>query len=106
MRSGDASGTPARYLAIGIETLTAVVAGATLVRAVAGPFRLELLGLSLSVRFVKLPKRSASEISWQITPRTLTNAMAAERVEAKHAVAATMEMNKIDVATIEAEPPG
>lgn len=41
-------------------------------------------------------------ISWQITPRTLTEAMAAGGAEAKRAFAAMMSMQKIDVAVIEA----
>ena len=41
-------------------------------------------------------------ISWQITPRVLTDAMAAGGEEAKRAFAAMMEMGKIDVAKIEA----
>ena len=41
-------------------------------------------------------------ISWQITPRVLTEAMAAGGDEAKRAFTAMMEMAKIDVAAIEA----
>lgn len=41
-------------------------------------------------------------ISWQITPRTLTEAMAAGGAEAKRAFKAMMEMIKIDVAKIDA----
>ena len=41
-------------------------------------------------------------ISWQITPRVLTEAMAAGGGEAKRAFAAMMPMKKIDVAAIEA----
>jgi len=41
-------------------------------------------------------------IFWQITPRVLTEAMAAGGDEAKRAFAAMMEMGKIDVAKIEA----
>ena len=41
-------------------------------------------------------------IVWQITPRVLTDAMAAGGAEAKRAFAAMMEMDKIDVAKIEA----
>ena len=41
-------------------------------------------------------------ISWQITPRVLTEAMAAGGAEAKRAFEAMMQMGKIDVATIEA----
>ena len=40
-------------------------------------------------------------VSWQITPRVLTEAMAAGGEEAKRAFAAMMEMGKIDVAVIE-----
>ena len=41
-------------------------------------------------------------ISWQITPRVLTDAMAAGGEEARRAFAAMMTMSKIDVAAIEA----
>jgi predicted 3-demethylubiquinone-9 3-methyltransferase (glyoxalase superfamily) len=41
-------------------------------------------------------------LSWQITPRALTNALAAGGNEAKRAFGAMMSMKKIDVATIEA----
>jgi predicted 3-demethylubiquinone-9 3-methyltransferase (glyoxalase superfamily) len=41
-------------------------------------------------------------VSWQITPRTLTEAMAAGGDEAKRAFEAMMKMQKIDVAAIEA----
>ena len=41
-------------------------------------------------------------ISWQITPRVLTDAMAAGGPAAKRAFAAMMPMKKIDVAAIEA----
>lgn len=41
-------------------------------------------------------------ISWQITPRTLTEAMAAGGAEAQRAFAAMMTMQKIDVAAIDA----
>ena len=41
-------------------------------------------------------------ISWTITPRVLTDALAAGGDEAKRAFAAMMEMGKIDVAAIEA----
>lgn len=41
-------------------------------------------------------------ISWQITPRVLMDAMAAGGAEAKRAFEAMMEMDKIDVAKIEA----
>ena len=40
-------------------------------------------------------------ISWQITPRALTDALAAGGAEAKRAFEAMMPMKKIDVATIE-----
>jgi len=40
-------------------------------------------------------------LSWQITPRTLTEAMAAGGAEARRAFSAMMTMKKIDVATIE-----
>jgi predicted 3-demethylubiquinone-9 3-methyltransferase (glyoxalase superfamily) len=41
-------------------------------------------------------------ISWQITPRVLTDAFNAGGAEAKRAFAAMMEMGKVDVAKIEA----
>ena len=41
-------------------------------------------------------------LNWQITPRTLTEAMAAGGAEAKRAFEAMMTMRKIDVAAIEA----
>ena len=41
-------------------------------------------------------------LSWQITPRALTNALAAGGGEAKRAFEAMMPMKKIDIATIEA----
>ncbi|HVW22787.1 MAG TPA: VOC family protein [Opitutaceae bacterium] len=41
-------------------------------------------------------------LRWQITPRVLTDALAAGGEEAKRAFAAMMEMGKIDVAKIEA----
>ena len=41
-------------------------------------------------------------LSWQITPRTLTQAMAAGGAEAKRAFEAMMNMKKIDVAAIDA----
>lgn len=41
-------------------------------------------------------------ISWQITPRTLTEAMAKGGDEAKRAFEAMMKMKKVDVATIDA----
>jgi predicted 3-demethylubiquinone-9 3-methyltransferase (glyoxalase superfamily) len=41
-------------------------------------------------------------LSWQITPRVLTDAMAAGGEKAKRAFEAMMPMSKIDVATIEA----
>jgi len=41
-------------------------------------------------------------LSWQITPRTLTEAMAAGGAEAKRAFDAMMTMKKIDVAKIDA----
>ncbi len=41
-------------------------------------------------------------VNWQITPRTLTEAMAAGGDEAKRAFEAMMEMGKIDVAVIDA----
>ena len=40
-------------------------------------------------------------LSWQITPRTLTEAMAAGGAEAKRAFTAMMDMRKIDVAAID-----
>ena len=41
-------------------------------------------------------------LSWQITPRTLMDALAAGGAEAKRAFSAMMPMKKIDVATIDA----
>ena len=41
-------------------------------------------------------------LNWQITPRVLTDALAAGGAEAKRAFEAMMQMGKIDVATIEA----
>ncbi len=41
-------------------------------------------------------------LSWQITPRTLTEAMARGGAEAKRAFTAMMSMKKIDVAAIDA----
>ena len=41
-------------------------------------------------------------LSWQITPRVLTQAIAAGGDEAKRAFDAMMDMRKIDVAAIEA----
>jgi predicted 3-demethylubiquinone-9 3-methyltransferase (glyoxalase superfamily) len=41
-------------------------------------------------------------LSWQITPRTLIDALAAGGAEAKRAFEAMMSMGKIDVATIDA----
>ncbi|WP_207903893.1 VOC family protein [Martelella mediterranea] len=41
-------------------------------------------------------------LSWQITPRTLTEALAAGGEEAKRAFEAMMQMRKIDVAVIDA----
>jgi predicted 3-demethylubiquinone-9 3-methyltransferase (glyoxalase superfamily) len=41
-------------------------------------------------------------ISWQITPRVLMDALAAGGAEAKRAFTAMMEMDKIDIAKIEA----
>jgi predicted 3-demethylubiquinone-9 3-methyltransferase (glyoxalase superfamily) len=41
-------------------------------------------------------------VSWQITPRALTEAMAAAGDEAQRAFQAMMTMRKIDVAAIEA----
>lgn len=45
-------------------------------------------------------------ISWQITPRVLTEAIAAGGPEAKRAFEAMMKMRKIDVAAIEAARQG
>jgi len=41
-------------------------------------------------------------ISWQITPRVLTDSLAAGGAESKRAFAAMMKMGKIDIAKIEA----
>jgi len=45
-------------------------------------------------------------LSWQITPRVLTEALAAGGAEAERAFAAMMEMGKIDVAKISAARKG
>ena len=45
-------------------------------------------------------------VSWQITPRTLTEAMAAGGDEAKRAFDAMMTMKKIDVAAVDAARKG
>lgn len=45
-------------------------------------------------------------VSWQITPRTLTEAMAAGGAQAKRAFAAMLTMKKIDVAAIDAARKG
>ena len=45
-------------------------------------------------------------ISWQITPRTLTDAMTAGGAEAARAFAAMMTMHKIDIAAINAARAG
>jgi len=45
-------------------------------------------------------------LSWQITPRTLTEALAEGGAEAKRAFAAMMKMKKIDVAAIDASRRG
>lgn len=45
-------------------------------------------------------------ISWQITPRALSEAMASGGAEAKRAFEAMMTMKKIDIATIEAAVKG
>ena len=45
-------------------------------------------------------------VNWQITPRTLTEALAAGGNEAKRAFAAMMDMTKIDVAKIDAARQG
>jgi predicted 3-demethylubiquinone-9 3-methyltransferase (glyoxalase superfamily) len=41
-------------------------------------------------------------MNWQITPRTLTEALAAGGAEAARAFAAMMDMTRIDVAAIDA----
>ncbi len=45
-------------------------------------------------------------LSWQITPRTLTEALGAGGAEAQRAFGAMMKMKKIDVATIDAARKG
>jgi predicted 3-demethylubiquinone-9 3-methyltransferase (glyoxalase superfamily) len=45
-------------------------------------------------------------VSWQITPRTLTDALAAGGAEAERAFKAMMTMQKIDVAAIDAARKG
>jgi predicted 3-demethylubiquinone-9 3-methyltransferase (glyoxalase superfamily) len=47
-------------------------------------------------------RRGPFGLSWQITPRTLIDAMVAGGDEAKRAFEAMMQMKKIDVATIDA----
>ncbi len=51
---------------------------------------------------MRLVARIAGALSWQITPRVLTEAMRGRGEEAKRAFAAMITMGKIDVATIEA----
>ena len=46
--------------------------------------------------------QGAHGLSWQITPRVLTDALAAGGGEAKRAFEAMMTMKKIDIAAIEA----
>ena len=46
--------------------------------------------------------RTSGGVSWQITPRVLTEALAAGGDEAKRAFDAMMGMKKIDVAAIKA----
>ena len=48
------------------------------------------------------PAQVPRGISWQITPRVLTDALAAGGDEAKRAFDAMMGMKKIDIAAIEA----
>ena len=60
--------------------------------------RLALQGSHLTMRGVVGAPES---ISWQITPRVLTEAFNAGGPEAKRAFDAMMEMKKIDVAKIE-----
>jgi predicted 3-demethylubiquinone-9 3-methyltransferase (glyoxalase superfamily) len=45
-------------------------------------------------------------VSWQITPRTLTEAMSSGGAQAKRAFEAAMKMKKIDVAAIDAARAG
>ena len=45
-------------------------------------------------------------LNWQITPRVLTEALAAGGAEAKRAFEAMMPMKKIDIATLEAAAAG
>ena len=47
-------------------------------------------------------RRGPVGLSWQITPRTVIDAMVAGGDEAKRAFEAMMQMKKIDVATIDA----
>jgi len=51
--------------------------------------------------FLQAEKTHAA-ISWQITPRVLTDALAAGGDQAKRAFDAMMGMKKIDIAAIEA----
>ena len=54
-----------------------------------------------SIKRVRLVQRPLGNLM-QITPRVLTDAFAAGGPEAKRAFAAMMEMDKIDIAKIEA----
>ena len=47
-------------------------------------------------------EKTRAAISWQITPRVLTDALAAGGDQAKRAFDAMMGMKKIDIAAIEA----
>ena len=52
--------------------------------------------------FIKSCTKDRWGLSWQITPRALTDALAVGGGEAKRAFEAIMTMKKIDVAAIEA----
>jgi len=61
-----------------------------------------LAGIKVSRPQLVLGKGKAVGLSWQITPRALTDALAAGGGEAKRAFEAMMTMKKINIATIEA----
>jgi len=57
-------------------------------------------------RAIAAGARNRWGVSWQITPRTLTEALAVVGREAERAFAAMMTMQKIDVAAIDAARKG
>jgi len=56
----------------------------------------------MAVRKVPAVGARTAGVSWQITPRALTDALGAGGGEAKRAFEAMMTMKKIDIAAIEA----